>query len=140
MPTIIATFISGLNKLQPLMMLLCRLLIARVFFTSGMLKIADWDNTIDLFTNEYPVPLLPPQIAALMGTSFELICPVLLTIGLASRAATLPLLAMTAVINFTYQDAFEHYFWAAILGMILCYGPGSLSIDAWVKQRFMKRR
>lgn len=130
---------SLLNRAQPVMMLAARLLMARVFFISGMLKISDWNNTIDLFTNEFPVPLLPPLVAALCGTFFELVCPVLLTLGLGARFATLPLLAMTAVINFTYQDAIEHYYWATILGLILAYGAGPLSLDAVLARKYTKK-
>jgi len=132
------TIIKKLNCFQPVMLLAARLLIARVFFASGMLKISDWASTVELFTNEHPVPFFPPEIAAFLGVTFELACPILLTLGLASRVATLPLLAMTAVINFTYQDAFEHYFWAAALGTILCYGPGKMSLDAIFARKYIK--
>ncbi len=135
---LVNTVTGKLNSLQPLMMLAARLLMARVFFVSGMLKISDWPNTIDLFTHEFPVPFLPPEFAALSGTFFELTCPVLLTLGLGARFATLPLLAMTAVINFTYQDAIEHYYWATLLGLILCYGAGPLSLDAVLRRKCNK--
>src|SRR3954465_14092067 len=117
-------FLHYLNSLSPVMMLVIRLWMAHVFFVSGILKISDWNNTIYLFTNEFPVPGMPPLLAAIFGTTFELACPVLLTLGLASRLATLPLLVMTAVINFTYQEALEHYYWAMLLGVIICVGPG----------------
>ena len=106
------------------MMLVIRLWMARVFWVSGILKISDWGNTIYLFTNEFPVPHMPPLLAAIFGTTFELSCPVLLTVGLATRLATLPLLAMTAVINFTYDNNVDHYYWAMLLGMILFFRAG----------------
>ena len=127
--------LQKLNLLQPILLLIARLLMARVFFISGLLKIHDWNNTIDLFTNEFPVPFLPPLVAAICGTCFELTCPVLLTLGLGTRFATLPLLAMTAVINFTYQDAFEHYYWATLLGIILTFGPGIYALDAIISRK-----
>ncbi len=129
------TLIRKLDALQPALLLVARLLMSRVFFTSGLLKIHDWSNTIDLFTNEFPVPLLPPLVAAICGTTFELTCPVLLTLGLGARFATLPLLAMTAVINFTYQDSFEHYYWAALLGIILTFSAGKYSLDAIISRK-----
>lgn len=128
--------LAGLNALQPVMMLIARLWIVRVFFVSGWLKISDWGNTIALFTQEFKVPLLPPQGAAVMSATVELSCPVLLALGLASRLATLPLLAMTAVINFTYEHSPEHYYWAMLLGMILCFGPGKLSVDYWIGRKW----
>ena len=118
------------------MMLVIRLWMAHVFWVSGILKISDWSNTIYLFTSEHPVPGMSPLVAAIFGTTFELTCPILLTLGLASRLATLPLLVMTAVINFTYDDALEHYYWAILLATILFNGPGKLSVDHWIKRQF----
>jgi len=125
-----------LNTLSPVMIFIVRVWIARVFWASGILAISDWNNTLYLFTNEFPVPLLPPLAAAVIATFFEIVCPVLLTIGLASRLATLPLLAITAVINFTYDNNPEHYYWAILLGSVLCFGPGKYSVDHWIKKKF----
>src|SRR3546814_13303357 len=54
-------------------------------------KIADWDTTLALFQDEYHVPLLPTQLAAVMGTGGELVLPVLLVLGLFRRFAALGL-------------------------------------------------
>ena len=129
-------FLHYINALSPVMLLVIRLWMAHVFWVSGVLKISDWDNTLYLFTNEFPVPGLPPFVAAIFGTLFELSCPILLTLGFASRLATLPLLVMTAVINFTYANELEHYYWAMLLGVILCHGPGKLSVDYWLGKKF----
>ena len=64
-----------------------RLYIAKVFFLSGLTKIRDWETTVTLFQEEYHVPLLPPELAAFMGTAGELVLPVFLVIGLATRIA-----------------------------------------------------
>jgi putative oxidoreductase len=61
---------------------------------------------VQLFADEYKVPVLPPELAATMATSFELGCSALLVLGLATRLATLPLLGMIAVIQtFVYPSA-----------------------------------
>jgi putative oxidoreductase len=125
-----------LNALANPMALIIRLWMAKIFWASGILKINDWSNTIYLFTNEHPVPFLPPLLAAISATTFELLCPVLLTVGFATRLATLPMLAMTAVINFTYDNSPEHYYWAILLGTILFYGPGKLSLDYFISKKF----
>jgi len=117
------------------MILIVRLWIAHVFWASGILKLEDFSTAVLLFTNEHPVPGLPPVVAAVLGTTFEISCPILLTLGLATRLATLPLLFMTAVINFTYLDATEHYYWAMLLGMILFYGPGKISLDHYISKK-----
>jgi putative oxidoreductase len=56
--------------------------VATVFWNSAMAKLANWDTTIELFTEEYKVPLLPPEIAANLALSIELATPVLLVLGL----------------------------------------------------------
>lgn len=123
--------------LQPIAFVLLRLAIAGVFFRSGLTKIASWDNTILLFSEEYGVPFLDPEIAAYIATIFELSCPVLLAFGFATRLACLPLLGMTAVIEFTYEHDLSHQLWAAIFFVLLCTGPGKLSID-YLSRRKLK--
>ncbi len=110
---------------------------AAVFWDSAMAKLANWDTTIELFADEYKVPLLPPEIAANMALSIELSMPVLLVLGLATRSAALVLLGMTAVIEiFVYPQAWPtHIQWAAMLLILLCRGAGKLSLDYVLWQR-----
>ena len=128
--------LNALSYVSDALRFAMRLWMANIFWKSGMLKISNWDSTINLFTYEHPVPFLPPVIAAISGTFFELTCPILLTLGLAARLGTLPMLSMTAVIQFTYLQADEHIYWAFLLGTILCFGPGRASLDYWIKRKF----
>jgi putative oxidoreductase len=118
---------SPLSILQ----LMFRVAIAEVFWSSGLTKIASWDTTVALFRNEYMVPILPPEIAAVMSATFELSCSVLIVVGLATRLATLPLLGMTFVIEvFVYPEFWAmHLMWATILLFLLTKGPGAFSLD-----------
>ena len=118
-----------------------RFAVATVFWNSAMTKFADWNTTISLFANDYQVPLLPPEIAAYMAASMELTTPVLLLLGLFTRAAALVLLGMTAVIEiFVYPLAWPtHIQWAAMLLILLCRGAGKLSLDELVWHRFGQR-
>jgi putative oxidoreductase len=126
----------------PLWDLAVRLWMARVFFNSGLTKINDWDSTIYLFQDEYKVPLLPPEAAAVLGTTFELGMPVLLTLGLFSRLAALPLIGMTLVIQFVLggsnpaYDNVEHFYWLFLLAGIVVRGAGPVSLDAVLKRAF----
>src|SRR5713226_4832658 len=115
-----------------------RLAVATVFWNSAMTKLANWNTAVELFVEEYKVPLLPPELAAYMAVSIELTTPVLLVLGLATRAAALVLLGMTAVIEvFVYPQAWPtHIQWAAMLLVLLCRGPGELSFDRWIRLRF----
>src|SRR5690348_15265466 len=83
--------LKGLNAASPLMMFIVRLWVANQFWVSGLQKIRNFDNAVQLFIDEYKVPLLPPYLAAVMSATFELGCPILLALGLASRLASLAL-------------------------------------------------
>ena len=113
-----------------------RLAVATVFWNSGMTKLADWNATLSLFTDEYQVPLLPPELAANLALALEVTTPVLLILGLLTRAAALVLLGMTAVIEiFVYPQAWPtHIQWAAMLLVLLCRGAGSFSLDALIQR------
>ena len=124
-PAWLARFPLGLCQL------LFRLAIAGVFFRAGLTKITSWPMTVQLFSDEYRVPIFSPTVAAMLATAVELGCPVLLVAGFATRIATLPLLAMIAVIQlFVYPDAWpEHLTWTSILVFLLARGPGPISVD-----------
>ena len=115
---------------------------AAVFWFSAMSKLANWDTTIALFEDEYKVPILPPELAANMALTIELACPMLLVIGFLTRPAALVLLAMTAVIQiFVYPGAWPtHVQWVAMLLMLLCWGPGMISVDHLLRQRILPAR
>ena len=116
-----------------------RLAVATVFWNSGMTKLADWNATLALFTDEYQVPLLPPEVAANLALAIEVTTPVLLVLGLLTRPAALVLLGMTSVIEvFVYPQAWPtHIQWAAMLLVLLCRGAGAVSLDA-LMERFWR--
>ena len=122
--------------------LLARLAIAGVFFRSGQSKIANWDLTVQLFQDEYHLPLIPPDLAATMGASFELGCSTLIVLGLLTRIAVLPLLGMTAVIEiFVYpQNWPEHLTWTALLIFLLLRGAGAYSLDHLIGSNLRRMR
>jgi putative oxidoreductase len=101
-------------------------------------KLINWQRTIELFAEEYRVPLLPPELAASMALSIELAAPALLVLGLFTRFAVLVLLGMTAVIEiFVYPEAWPtHLQWTAMMLVLLCRGAGTLSADHFLWQRF----
>jgi putative oxidoreductase len=116
--------------------------VGAVFFKAGLLKYNSWEFTVQLFRDEYKVPLLDPAVAARVAMIQELTVPVLLFLGLATRVATLPLLGMIAVIQtFVYPNAWtEHLVWSSILIFLLTRGPGALSVDYLVDRRFSSER
>lgn len=124
----------GLDWLAPLGDLLLRLYVANVFWKAGLVKIQSWSSTLYLFSEEYKVPLLPPEIAAYMGTGVELFFPVLLAFGLAGRFAAFVLFVFNiiAVVSYPTLNAVglaDHQLWGLLLTLLLLRGPGTLSLD-----------
>jgi putative oxidoreductase len=135
--------------------LLARFSIAAVFWKSGQTKVEGfaidlvegrfelgWPrlsaSAVDLFRDEYRLPLLPPEWAATLAALGEHVLPALLLVGLATRFSALGLLAMTTVIQvFVYPGAYPtHGTWAAVLLWLVAAGPGRVSIDHWISTRF----
>jgi len=133
-------FTALLEKLQPLAGLAMRFYVGKVFLVSGWLKLTRWDSTIALFENEYHVPVLSPQIAAVMATAGELGFSALLILGLGGRAAALGLFFVNAVAVISYPDLSpaglkDHILWGALLLVLAIYGPGRIAADRWLGLR-----
>jgi putative oxidoreductase len=129
-----------LDRLQPVFALAIRLYVAKVFFFSGLTKLADWNITIALFENEYQVPFLSAPVAAFLGTGAELALPALLALGLGSRVAAIALFAFNIVAVVSYPDLSDaglkdHILWGALMLVTFVYGPGRLALDAWIGRR-----
>ena len=134
--------VGWLEALQPLALLAARLYVARAFFLSGLTKIRDWDTTLALFADEYHVPLLPPELAAVAGTTGELVLPVLLALGLAGRFGAMGLFVLNIVAVLSLQEVAEaalqqHIFWGSLLAGLILWGPGKWSVDHFVAPRFL---
>ena len=117
------------TTVYPFLDLAIRLWLAQVFWVSGILKLANWDNALTLATYEYPVAWLDPTTAAALGIAIEIVGPVLLAFGLATWLAAIPLLILTLVIQFEYRALDQHLYQAALLGWYLVMGPGPLALD-----------
>ncbi len=122
--------------LKAVALLAIRLWLAKFFFFSGLTKIASWTTTIALFTDEYHVPILPPQVAALMSTTAELGLPVLLLIGLFTRFAAAGFFVMTLVIAlFIYPDAPENAYILLLAATLVGMGSGKFGADWWLAKK-----
>jgi putative oxidoreductase len=119
-----------------LLLLGIRLWMAHIFWKAGKFKLYHMTATIHLFRFEYKVPYFPPDVAAYLTTFFEVICPVLLVLGLMTRLTTIPLLVIVAIIQWTYTSCLDHLYWALLLGVLLLKGAGVISLDAiWCQRR-----
>jgi putative oxidoreductase len=118
-----------------LLSLVCRFSTAAIFFLSGRTKVEGFltitDSAYELFRTEYKLPLVPPEIAAHMAAYAEHLFPLLLVLGLFTRASALALLGMTLTIQlFVYPDAWPtHLSWAAALLYLVGRGGGTLALD-----------
>jgi len=118
-----------------------RLFLANVFFKSGLTKIATWDSTLYLFSDVYQVPLLSPEVAALLATGAELGLPVLLVLGLIGRFAATGLFILNAIAVISYYSGLseaglsQHLYWGILLAVLLVSNRGAWSVDAWLEAR-----
>jgi putative oxidoreductase len=130
------------NHAQSLALLGARLYVAQVFFASGLTKLRDWSSTLALFNEVYQVPLLPPALAAYLGTAGELGLPVLLVLGLAGRlgGAGLFVVNLMAALSLMADDLSpaalsQHQLWGALAMVIALFGAGRWSVDRWLATR-----
>jgi putative oxidoreductase len=126
--------------LAPVLDLAIRIWVGMVFFQSGLTKILSWDTTLSLFENEYAVPLLPPQVAAYMGTAAELGLPIFLVLGLGGRLSAAALFVFNIIAVVSYPDLGEvglkdHQYWGLLLLVTLLHGPGKISVDHALRRR-----
>ncbi|MDX2369638.1 MAG: DoxX family protein [Colwellia sp.] len=141
MTTLIQRFIkpyyqasNSLNYLQPIALLAARFYVAWVFFASGLTKLKDWDTTLFLFEEEYSVPLIPFELAAYLGTAGEIILPIILVLGLASRFGALSLsivniVAVISLVEIAPAALYAHIIWGLLLMQVAVFGGGKLSVD-----------
>lgn len=152
---LVTSAIGLLSRLpDSLIALVGRFSIAAIFWKSGQTKVQGFaidlvggdfqlgwprlsDSVVELFRDEYRLPLIPPELAAPMAAFAEHLFPILLLIGLATRFSALALLAMTLVIQvFVYPDAYPtHGVWIAVLLFLVARGGGAVSLDHWLARR-----
>ena len=131
---------TAVSQLQSLALLVARLYVAQVFFLSGLTKLRDWSSTLALFNDVYQVPLLPPALAAYLGTAGELALPVLLVAGLATRfaGAGLFVVNLMAVLSLAADDLTpaaqaQHTLWGVLALGTALWGAGRWSIDRFIR-------
>lgn len=130
-----------------------RIALALPFFRSGLTR---WDGFLSIspgttylfedafklhiFGNLYGFPA-PDQLAYVVGSA-EIILPLLLLVGLATRFAALGLLLMTAVIQLVFPDAWAnfHLYWGSLALTLMALGAGPLSLDHGMELLRQRRR
>jgi putative oxidoreductase len=126
---------------------LLRFALAVPFWRSGVNK---WDGFLQLndvavllFRSEFklhlpggPYDFPAPALMAFACGSAEIVLPILLVLGLATRFAALGLLIMTLVVQLTVPDGWPlHVTWAAMALGIMAWGPGRVAVDHWISRQ-----
>jgi putative oxidoreductase len=126
--------------------LVLRLALAVPFWRSGILKWSGFlqlnDTAVLLFSEEFklhlpggPYSFPAPTAMAFMSGSVEVLAPIFLVLGLATRFAALGLLGMTCIVELTVPDGWPvHITWAAMALGIMAWGPGRLSTDYGIRK------
>jgi putative oxidoreductase len=143
--------IRGLEFLAPVAELGIRLWAAKFFWDSALTKVSLGGgfpfihmnpSTIMLFTYEYQVPILAPEVAAYLGTATEFVFPVLLAFGLGGRLAAAVLFVFNIVAVISYPGLEEagivqHQLYGTLLLLPLLRGPGKISIDHFIRRKWL---
>lgn len=139
----VRTGLSGLAGMAALMApIALRIALAMPFLMSGMTK---WDGFLQLapaasylFEDEFKLHIFgqlydmpAPDLMALLDGIAEIVLPIFLIVGLATRLSALALLVMTGVIQLVVPEGWANFHlpWAALAIAIIAIGPGSASLD-----------
>jgi NADH dehydrogenase/putative oxidoreductase len=143
---------SPIGACFPIIDLLIRLWLAQLFWMSGLASLADWQATLSHAAALATITGMHPHLLATAGTGLRLLMPPLLLLGLATRLAALPLLAlaipgaMTGAIAGPITGAFSvasggiaanhvadaPLLWALLATWYVTVGAGALSLDALI--------
>jgi putative oxidoreductase len=134
------------SNLQSLFLLYMRLVWGHQFLMAGLLKFSHIDTVAPFFASlNIPAPLFSAYLVA----AVEAVCGFFLLIGFASRLAAIPLILvmLTALstahapelsnFRFLFEPLAlvqqEPYPFLITAVLVFVFGPGRVSIDAWLK-------
>lgn len=137
--------INKLELAKDLPPLLFRLILAYGFYGPAMMKLGNINGIIEWFSG-MGMPF--PALNAYLATATEVSGFVLLFLGLGTRLISIPLIFVMIVAIFTVHigNGFEAgnngfeipLYYLLMLFSLIITGPGRLSLDAMVKNYFLK--
>ncbi len=145
MQKIVDPLLKLLNDLRDVFTLCARLWIGKIFFMAAIVKVTDWSSTLFLFQNVYHVPLLNTTIAAYSGTIAEFVLSISVILGLAGRPMMVIFFIYNIICVFSYHFLLtpagmaglnDHINWGFLLGFLMFYGSGSISLDHLLSKYF----
>jgi len=116
---------SGAAELGPWLDLVIRFALARTFLTAAVIGMVMHAPPAMVSAGAMS-SAINAVVASRFGTGVQALCPVLLLVGVLSRGAALLLLVQVVVLT----SAAAHPLLMLLLGRILFFGPGSISLDA----------
>lgn len=140
------SLVPHLTKLKDIHLLAVRLVLAYGFYGPAVMK---WQNinSIAEWFGELGIPL--PTLNAYISASTEIAGVVLLTLGLASRIISIPLIIVmiVAIVTVHIDNGFEAgnngfeipLYYILLVLVILIYGAGKLSVDYLIRNRLNKK-
>lgn len=134
------------TKLKDVHLLAVRLILAYGFYNPAIMK---WQNinSIAEWFGSMGIPL--PALNAYMAASTEMAGVILLTLGLANRIISIPLIfvMIVAIVTVHLGNGFEAgnngfeipVYYILLLLAILIHGAGKLSVDNIIKNKFLQK-
>jgi putative oxidoreductase len=139
-----------LSYAQPVLLLALRLYFGYGFVKAGLGKLEDVETTAGFFA-DWGIPL--PTLNVYLAGTTECVGGLLLLLGFASRVVTIPLIGTMLVAYATAHKEVVQALWSnpnlfvkappflylltALL--VLCFGPGTISIDGLIKYWFGRK-
>ncbi len=132
-----------LGRLQWLAPLIGRLAVGLLFISTGWGKVNDIPKVVHFFET---LGIPAPGFQAVLVSYSELICGSLIVVGLLTRLATAPLMVSMVVAILTAKRpdlhglfdlvGFDEFTYLSVLAMIAILGPGEMSLDRPLVQKF----
>ena len=138
-------FIAAIQRLADLPPFIFRLILAYGFYEPAMTKWKNLGGVAEWF-GQMGIPF--PTLNAYMAASTEAIGVALLTLGLATRFISIPLMVVmvVAVVTVHWSNGFAcgkngfevPFYYFFMLFSLLVTGAGRISVDAYLKRRFAR--
>jgi putative oxidoreductase len=147
MRNICLKLIRCLEALKALPLLALRWVLAYGFLTPALEKVKNFDSVVMWF-GTLNIPF--PKLHAYLAVSTEVCGVILLFLGLLTRLISIPLIILLCVaiatVHWVHGFSFANngfeipLYYILMLFVLLVFGPGGVSIDAWIKRRWLINR
>ncbi|HXV27480.1 MAG TPA: DoxX family protein [bacterium] len=136
---VVLNIASKLNWLSPLV---ARIAVGVVFMQTGWAKLHNLPQIVEFF-RKLGIPY--PELQAPFVSSVELVCGILILVGLFTRLAAIPLIGTMVVAIITAKASqitgiadllgFVEFLYIAIFLWLFTAGPGPVSIDHFICEK-----